>query len=106
MARYEPADVQHGNWAAEASQCNVAEVLQLRQFVDCRCHPLSHQDLAVFGLGAQPRRYIGYSADRGVVEAALEADRPQCGIASSDPDAEPDLASPARPSSSERGARL
>src|SRR3954469_11454066 len=97
MARYEPADVQHSNRAGEALERNVAELLQLGYFVDRRCHALRHQNLAVFGFGAEPRRHICDGADRSVVEASLKTDPPQCGIALGDPDAEADFMSAGRP---------
>ena len=70
---------------------------ELRQFVDRRCHALGHQNLAVLGLVAEPGRNVGYSADCGIVEAALETDLTERGIALSDPDAKADLVPTSRP---------
>ena len=59
------------------------------------------QDLAVLGLGAQPRGEIAYRADRGIAGAFGKADLTQGRIALRDASAETKFAAVATPSSNQ-----
>ena len=103
---YEAADIQHGDGAAEPLQSDGAELFQLHYVMDSRSDPLCDQYLTVLGFAAEAGRYIGYSADRRVVEATFETYPPQCGIALGDPDTVADLVSASHPRASKRGDHL
>ena len=74
---------------AHAAQGPFAEILHLGDALDRRCQAPAGQDLAVARIGAKPRGEIDDGADRGVVEAILEADAAERGIALGHADAEP-----------------
>jgi hypothetical protein len=71
-----------------AFELALAQILDLGQRLDRGGEPAAHQDLAVGGLAAQPRGEVDDGADRGVVEAILEADAAQRGVALRHADAE------------------
>ena len=84
----QPAEVVHGDGPAHAAQGPFAEILDFRDALDRRCEPAAGQDLPVAGIGAKPRGEIDDRADRRVVEAVLEADAPERGVALGHADAE------------------
>ena len=59
--------------------------------LDLHQHSRADEDLARFGFVAQPRGDVRNGADGGVVEAALEANRPERGKAVRNADAEPNV---------------
>src|SRR5437763_12090297 len=83
-------DVEHDDRAREAAQRQRADVLGLHQRFDLGVHRLAHEDLAVARLLAEPRAEVRHGADRRVVEASLEADAADGGVAHRDagPEAE------------------
>src|SRR5262245_34250136 len=72
----------------EALQRELLERLSLDQRLDRAISTLGNEDLAALGLVAQPGGQVGDRSDRGIVEAALETDPPQGGIAHGNADGE------------------
>src|SRR3954454_9270703 len=90
-------DLVDGERPADPAQRLLAEALQRDGALDRGGDALRHQDLAVLGMGAEARGHVGNGADRGVLLAPLEADRPDRGEALRDADAEADAVAAPRP---------
>ena len=86
-----------GAGPAEPLQRQLADQLDPHEVLHRGVDPLAHQDLAVLGLVAQARGQVDHAADRPVVEAALEPDIPQRGVARGDPDLDAELVAAAAP---------
>src|SRR5262245_21735068 len=65
-----------------------------------------NEDLAVLGLAAQARRYIRHGANSAIVEAALEPDRADRGVAAGDSDPEAEVMAALLPGAREDADRV
>src|SRR5437762_14031676 len=81
----------NGRSLAQALQCDLADLLQLRVIFDRNSDTATDQYLPVLGLVAQPRREIADRADGGVVHALGEPDLSQGRVALRDANAEAEV---------------
>src|SRR5262249_35222753 len=80
----------------ESLERQIADVIGLDLRLDESEDALADEDLAALGLVAQPRRQVGDAADRRIVEALVEADLTERGIADRNAHAEAErMAAPA-----------
>jgi hypothetical protein len=75
-------------------QRELAHRLDLHGILDLRQHPRTGQDLPGLGFIAKPRGNIGYRANGGIIEAALEADGAERGKPVWNADAKANVAKP------------
>src|SRR5687767_4878151 len=101
LGSLEPHDPVGRHGADESLERQLAEGLRLDVRFDGHVHTLSDENLARLGLAAQPGREVGHCAYRAVVEASLEADPAQRGIAQCDPHGEAQVISPLAPGPSQ-----
>src|SRR5512134_2096043 len=64
--------------------------------------PSVDQDLPALRLAAQPRRQVDHAADRGVIEPALVAHRPERRVAVRDPDPQVEVVTELLPALAQR----
>src|SRR5580704_12075285 len=96
-----PAQIGDRRRPDHSAQLSLAEVLDFRDVADRRSQSAAHQDLAVRRLGAEAGRQIDDRADRGVVEAILEADAAQRGVTLRHAYPEAEAMAPLAPASTE-----
>src|SRR5215468_11319648 len=94
----------HGS--AQTLERDVADGLDFDERLHGGGDPLREKDLARLRFRAQTRCEVGHGADGAVVEPSFEADRPEGGVAVSDPDAEVQLEARLLPGHRELGAPI
>src|SRR5262249_31995232 len=78
-------------------QLELTHGFDLDGVLDLHQHSRTDEDLTRFGFVAEPRGDVGYRADGGIVEPALEADSAECSEAVRYADAEANLVPKAAP---------
>src|SRR5262249_9733524 len=86
-----PGHIEHRDRPVQTLERQLPGRLGVDQMFDSRLHLAVDQDLAVAALAAEARGEVHDCADRGVVEAALEADAAERCEALRDADAEAEL---------------
>src|SRR5882757_3067576 len=84
-------DIDDGHRPPDALQRDLADAFAVDKGHHGGVHLAVDEDLAVARFAAKPRGEIDHRSDRRIVEAALEADAAQGGVAMGDADAEADL---------------
>jgi hypothetical protein len=80
-----------GNRSGEALELEIPDGSRFDSVFDSGEDSLPDQDLAVFGVRAEPRSEVHYWPKRGVVIAALKADPADRRVSGLDPNGEPDF---------------
>src|SRR5882762_386268 len=86
-----PDDVEGGNGPEQPFERERANLLEVGHVLDAGGDPLGDQDLAAFGLAAEPRGQVRDRPDGAVVPAALEADGADRGVPLGDAQSEGEI---------------
>ncbi len=106
LACPDPQSVDRGYGVREALEREVPDVLDVEQMLDLGECAAADEHLAVARGIAEPRGEDRHRAERGVVEASLEADLPERGVSERDPDAEAELVAATLPTGCEVSHQL